>query len=143
MTAPLTDQPQEIRANGVVIVRERSALPVQGINHDSEGITKRVVLSYNDTAGYLTQVAVAAYRPGSWFKSHAHDDMDEFFQVLTGEVTFTFGDDGEKLTLGAGGYIYFPAGIRHGARSLNGAVVETIGVRSRGDAGKGQNIPTA
>lgn len=148
MTAPLSDNPQEIRANGVVIVRDRSVLPVQEISHDSEGITKQVVLSYHDTDGYLTQVSVATYQPGSWFNSHVHNDMDELFEVVAGEVTFTFGEDDEELTLGAGGYVNFPAGVRHGATSIDGAIVQTTGVRERvsrddADADKGKNIPTA
>lgn len=147
MTAPLSDVPQEVRRDGVVIVRDRGLLPVQAISHDSEGITKQVVLSYHDTNGYLTQVSVAQYQPNSWFKSHVHDDMDELFEVVAGEVIFTFGD-GEELTLTAGGYVNFPAGVLHGARSPQGAVVQTTGVRKRvdqndADAGKGKNIPTA
>jgi mannose-6-phosphate isomerase-like protein (cupin superfamily) len=148
MTAPLRGTAQEIRADGVVIVRDRSALPVQEISHDSEGITKQVVLSFHDTRGYLTQVSVATYQPGSWFKSHVHGDMDELFEIVTGEVTFTFGSDGEELTLGAGGYVNFPAGVCHGATSMDGAIVQTTGVRMRvndndADEGKGKNIPTA
>lgn len=148
MTAPLSKAAQEIRSNGVVIVQNSSELPELGISHDSKGVTKRVLLSYHDTKGFLTQVSEATYRPGSYFAPHVHTDMDESFGVKSGTLILTFGDEDEELVLEAGGFVYFPAGIRHGGRSVGGAVVQTIGVRQRrdlgdDDSGKGKNIPAA
>ena len=146
MSAPLTegrelDPLKWIRPEGVVIVENYADLPRESISHNSEGITKQAILSYHDTQGNLTQVAIAWYSEGAWFDPHIHDDMDELFIVLEGTVVFSIGDDGEEIYIQAGGSIYFPRGVRHGARTHAPAVVQTIGVRARTDLGKGQNIP--
>ena len=46
------------------------------------------------------------------FVWHAHDDTDEFFQVLEGELRIDL-DGRETVVLGTGEVIVVPAGVRH------------------------------
>ena len=46
------------------------------------------------------------------FVWHAHDDTDEFFQVLDGELRIDL-DGRETVVLGAGEVFVVPAGVRH------------------------------
>ncbi|HEY7397401.1 MAG TPA: cupin domain-containing protein [Gaiellaceae bacterium] len=49
---------------------------------------------------------------------HTHDDHDDAFLVLEGEVEFTVGDD--TLRAGPGTVLSAPPGVRHGFRSAGG-----------------------
>ena len=46
------------------------------------------------------------------FVWHAHDDTDEFFQVLEGELRIDL-DGRETVVLGTGDVFVVPAGVRH------------------------------
>jgi quercetin dioxygenase-like cupin family protein len=49
---------------------------------------------------------------------HTHDDHDDTFLVLDGEVEFTLGDD--TVRAGPGTLVAAPPGARHGFRSAGG-----------------------
>ncbi len=50
------------------------------------------------------------------FVWHAHDDTDEFFQVMSGELLIDL-EDRDPVTLGAGDVFVVPAGLRHRPRA--------------------------
>jgi mannose-6-phosphate isomerase-like protein (cupin superfamily) len=53
--------------------------------------------------------------PGQSQPVHAHDTADKFYFVLTGEGTFSVGD--QTKAAGAGMLVVAPAGISHGVRN--------------------------
>jgi mannose-6-phosphate isomerase-like protein (cupin superfamily) len=68
---------------------------------------------------------------------HVHDDTDEFFMVLDGEVSIGLRDPSERVvSLPAGAVFVVPKGIEHRPFSDGGAsivVVEPAGVPTTGD----------
>ena len=89
----------------------------------------RVVASYNDNDVMLVKFA-------GEFPFHSHDDSDDFFLVLDGEVTMDQ-ESGESVTLRAGELCVVPAGIVHRPRAESEAkvlLIEPKGLPNTGDA---------
>jgi uncharacterized protein YbjT (DUF2867 family)/quercetin dioxygenase-like cupin family protein len=59
---------------------------------------------------------------------HVHDDAEEAFFVLEGDLVFTLGDHDEEITAPPGTYVYIPPGTRHSFRcgSEVGRVYNTL-----------------
>ncbi|QPP08493.1 cupin domain-containing protein [Streptomyces bathyalis] len=71
---------------------------------------------------------------------HAHEDTDEFFLVLDGELSIALrdgdGDDGRTVVLGKGSVFVVPRGVEHKPSSAGGASIllfEPSGTSSVGD----------
>lgn len=60
--------------------------------------------------------------------AHVHDDAEEVFFVLEGDLVFTLGEDRREITASPGTYIYVPPGTRHSFRcdSTIGRVYNTL-----------------
>jgi mannose-6-phosphate isomerase-like protein (cupin superfamily) len=56
--------------------------------------------------------AIIEIEAGRLLEPHAHDDEDDAFLVLEGELTFEF-DDG-PVAAGAGTFVLVPPGVEHG-----------------------------
>ncbi len=70
------------------------------------------------------------------FPFHKHDDSDDFFLIIEGEVTLD-SDDGASLTLGPGELCVVPAGVVHRPRAATEAkvlLIEPAGLPNTGDA---------
>lgn len=63
-------------------------------------------------------VKLFALGPGGAFDPHVHDDCENVFHLLAGEVVVTRGDDEE--TLRAPAVVHNPRGVEHGARNEGG-----------------------
>ena len=50
--------------------------------------------------------------PGRRMDEHVHDDEDDSFYILEGEMTFVFGD--EAATAPPGTFVLVPPGVSHG-----------------------------
>lgn len=66
---------------------------------------------------------------------HVHDDEDELFYVLEGEITLD-GGQGE-VTAGPGAFVHLPRGVAHGFRNLGPAPARMIVVTTPGGALEG------
>ena len=57
-----------------------------------------------------------------------HDDAEEAFFVLEGDLVFTLGDDDQEIVAPLGTYVYIPPGTRHSFRcgSEVGRVYNTL-----------------
>jgi mannose-6-phosphate isomerase-like protein (cupin superfamily) len=72
------------------------------------------------------------------FVWHAHDDTDETFIVLDGELTIEFRD--KSVTLRKGEMIVVPKGVEHKPSAQNECrimIIEPKGVTNTGNAGGG------
>lgn len=95
----------------------------------SEHWSPRIVAELNDYQFKLVKLQ-------GEFVWHAHDDTDEAFIVLDGEMEIGFRDGAVKL--GAGEMYVVPKGVEHITRALrecHALVVEPRGVVNTGDAG--------
>ena len=54
-------------------------------------------------------------RPAASSESHVHDDEDDAFYILEGELTFVLGD--EEVAAPAGTFVLVPPGVEHGFRN--------------------------
>lgn len=70
--------------------------------------------------------------PGYGVPMHVHDDEDELFYILEGEVTFAC-DTGE-LAAGPGCFVHAPRGAAHGFRNISGAPARALVITSPGGA---------
>jgi mannose-6-phosphate isomerase-like protein (cupin superfamily) len=50
--------------------------------------------------------------PGRELESHVHDDEDDAFYIVEGEMTFTFGD--QRVAAPPGTFVLVPPGVEHG-----------------------------
>ncbi|THD69801.1 cupin domain-containing protein [Robertkochia marina] len=75
------------------------------------GDNQLILLTGKDTNGQLTSL-IEDNEPGMQLPMHVHENEDEFFKVIKGEVEFTA--DGKSQVLKAGDSIFLPRGIPHG-----------------------------
>src|SRR3954468_6520335 len=90
-----------------------------------------IVAEYNDN-----KVTVA--KTEGEFVWHKHDDTDDFFLVLSGELTIQLRD--RNVVLGPGELFVVPRGVEHRPRSEHGAeilLIEPAGTVNTGDAPPG------
>ena len=57
-------------------------------------------------------VGIVTMTPGRRLGQHVHDDEDDSFYILSGTLTFEFGD--ERLVAGPGTFVLVPPGLEHG-----------------------------
>jgi quercetin dioxygenase-like cupin family protein len=60
-------------------------------------------------------VKLFALGPGGAFDPHVHEDCENVFHLLEGEVTVT--QDGTEETVAAPAVVHNPRGVEHGARN--------------------------
>jgi quercetin dioxygenase-like cupin family protein len=60
-------------------------------------------------------VKLFALGPGGAFDPHVHDDCENVFHLLEGEVVVT--QDGTEETVTAPAVVHNPRGVKHGARN--------------------------
>jgi mannose-6-phosphate isomerase-like protein (cupin superfamily) len=97
-----------------------------------EPFSPRTVGTMND---YKLQVA----KTKGEFVWHTHPDTDDFFLVVSGELTIQLRD--RDVVLGPGEMYVVPRGVEHCPRSDDGAailLIEPIGTVNTGDAPVGE-----
>jgi quercetin dioxygenase-like cupin family protein len=77
------------------------------------GDNQHIKLTGKDTNGQFTLIE-QNNEPGMGIPPHVHEDEDEVFQVLSGQVEMSIGD--ESTVLSAGDLIFCPRGIPHSWR---------------------------
>jgi mannose-6-phosphate isomerase-like protein (cupin superfamily) len=88
------------------------------------------------TVATLNDYDVRLVKVQGEFVRHQHDDSDEFFLVLNGELTLRL-DDGD-VTLGPGDLYVVPRGVHHQPYAANEAelmLIEPRHIVNTGDAG--------
>lgn len=88
----------------------------------------KVVASYNDN-----DVMVVKF--SGEFPFHKHDNSDDFFLVIEGEVTMDY-EGHDSVTFGPGEMVIVPAGVVHRPRAISEAkvlLIEPKGEPNTGD----------
>lgn len=86
---------------------------------------KRVLLAANESDCPITQIAITDLRAGEIAEAHIHEDMQEGFYVLSGELDIVL--DGEIEHCKAEDFVYVKCGISHELRAITDVRVMTIG----------------
>jgi quercetin dioxygenase-like cupin family protein len=61
-------------------------------------------------------------------EAHVHDDEDDAFYILEGELTFVLGD--EEMAAPAGTFVLIPPGVEHGFRNDSDQVVRILNIHA-------------
>jgi quercetin dioxygenase-like cupin family protein len=61
-------------------------------------------------------------------EAHVHDDEDDAFYILEGELTFVLGD--EEVAAPAGTFVLIPPGVEHGFRNDSDQVVRILNIHA-------------
>jgi mannose-6-phosphate isomerase-like protein (cupin superfamily) len=88
--------------------------------------------------GYLNDYKLQVAKTRGEFVWHAHPDTDDFFLVVSGELTIQLRD--HEVVLGPGEMYVVPRGVEHCPRSDGGAeilLIEPVGTVNTGDAPPG------
>ena len=111
---------------------------------EGEGWTYRFGVDFTVKASEVQNGNGAAFleyttRTGEEPSDHTHETEDEMFYVLEGAITFRCGES--TFDLEKGGFIFLPAGIRHGYTIRSDEpvrlIVVTAPVRDRASGGWG------
>ena len=86
---------------------------------------KRVLLAAIESDSPITQIAITDLRAGEIAEAHIHEDMQEGFYVLSGELDIVL--DGEVEHCKAEDFVYVKCGISHELRAITDVRVMTIG----------------
>ena len=111
-------------------------IPASHENPSDPGVLKKVLFGPGElVAGTVQMVNWAKLLPGKSFAAHYHEDMDEVFVMISGEVEMTVNH--EKKVLGRGDAVLVPLCHVHSMKNLTEDNVEYIvfGI-SRGKNGK-------
>ncbi len=75
-------------------------------------------------------VGIVEMAPGRALEAHEHEDEDDSFYILEGELTFILGE--ETLGAGPGTFVLVPPGVRHGFRNDGEVPVRMLNVHAPG-----------
>jgi quercetin dioxygenase-like cupin family protein len=86
------------------------------------------LLATSDTTSGRSTTFDELFPRGLVAPPHVHDDAEEAFFVLEGDLVFTLGDDDHEITAPPGTYVYIPPGTRHSFRceAIIGRVYNTL-----------------
>ena len=88
--------------------------------------------------GYMNDYKLQLAKTKGEFVWHSHPDTDDFFLVVSGELTIQLRD--REIVLGPGEMYVVPRGVEHCPRSEGGAeilLIEPAGTVNTGDAPAG------
>ena len=108
---------------------KRSIKDIEPIPTSHNAGMKRVLLAANESDCPITQIAITDLRAGEIAEAHIHEDMQEGFYVLSGELDIVL--DGKAEHCKAEDFVYVKCGISHELRAITDVRVMTIGCESR------------
>ena len=86
---------------------------------------KRVLLSAKESSCAITQIAITDLKAGEVAKAHVHEDMQEGFYVMSGELDIVL--DGETEHCKAEDFVWVEHGTSHELRAVTDVRVMTTG----------------
>ena len=89
--------------------------------------SSRWLATSDDSPRFIAGVIEVA--PGMHVERHTHDDEDDAFYVLEGEITFLMGED-EEVRGGPETFVLAPPGVVHGFRNDTGETARIFNVHA-------------
>ena len=108
---------------------KRSIKDIDPIPTSHNAGMKRVLLAANESESPITQIAITDLRAGEIAEAHVHEDMQEGFYVLSGELDIML--DGTVEHCKAEDFVFVKFGTSHELRAVTDVRVMTIGCESR------------
>ena len=108
---------------------KRSFKDIEPIATSHKAGIKRVLLAAHESGCLITQIAITDLRIGEVAEAHVHEDMQEGFFVLSGELDIILDDETEHCK--AEDFVYVQCGISHELRAMTDVRVMTIGCEIR------------
>ena len=108
---------------------KKSLRSIKAVSTSHDVGQKRVLLIANESGCSITQIAITDLRAGEVAKAHTHEDMQEGFDVLSGELDIVL--DGEINHCKAEDFVYVTRGTSHELRAVTDVRVMTIGCEIR------------
>jgi mannose-6-phosphate isomerase-like protein (cupin superfamily) len=68
------------------------------------------------------------FAPGRTLEAHVHEDEDDAFYIVDGELTFVLGDD--EVAAPAGTFVLVPPGVEHGFRNDGDSPVRILNIHA-------------
>ena len=104
---------------------KKSIKDIQSIPTSHNAGMKRVLLAANESECPITQIAITDLKAGEVAEAHVHNDMQEGFYVLSGELDIVL--DGVVEYCQAEDFLYVKCGVSHELRAITDVRVMTIG----------------
>lgn len=108
---------------------KRSIADIVPIATSHKAGMKRVLLAANESGCSITQIAVTDLKAGEVAVAHVHEDMQEGFYVLSGELDIVL--DGVAEHCNPEDFVYVKCGTSHELRAVTDVRVMTIGCEIR------------
>lgn len=113
----------------MALLVKRSLEDIDPIVTSHKAGLKRVLLSASESGSPITQIAITDLKAGEVAAAHIHEDMQEGFYVLSGELDIVL--DGTVEHCKAEDFVYVECGTSHELRAVTDVRVMTIGCESR------------
>ena len=85
---------------------------IEGGVHNGAGRRQILLSSVDNISENIEAMTKGFLPPGAAYDWHCHDNIDEFFIVLSGQGTVEF-EDGTKIDYKEGDLVYKPAPMKH------------------------------
>lgn len=108
---------------------KRSLSDIEPVVTSHNAGMKRVLLAATESGCAITQIAITELRAGEVAKTHIHEDMQEGFYVLKGNLDIVL--DGVVDHCQAEDFVYVKSGASHELRAVTDVRVMTIGCKTR------------
>ena len=100
--------------------------------HLSAGSTRPIVKVGPHLGSRLLGLLESELPPGAGFPGHVHEEYEEIFYVLEGEIAYLIGD--EWATAPQGSTVFVPAGTAHGFHNPSQATSRHLAIASPAEA---------
>lgn len=104
---------------------KKSLKDIDPIETSHKAGMKRVLLAANESECPITQIAITDLRVGEIAEAHSHEDMQEGFYVLSGELDIVL--DGVIEHCQAEDFVWVKCGINHEVRAISDVRMMPIG----------------
>lgn len=106
-------------------IMKRSLQEIQPVPSSHKVGMKRVLLTAEESGCAITQIAVTDLKTGEVAEAHVHEDMMEWFYVLSGELDMVL--DGEVEYCKEGDFVWVKSGTSHELHAKTDVRMMTIG----------------
>lgn len=103
----------------------RSLNEVQPVPSSHKVRMKRVLLAAEESGCAITQIAITDLKAGEVAETHVHEDMQEGFYVMSGDLDITL--DEETLNCSKDDFVFVKCGVKHELRAISDVRMMTIG----------------
>lgn len=106
---------------------KRSLTSIQPIPSSHKVGLKRVLLAAKESNCAITQIAITDVKAGEVAEAHVHDDMQEGFYVMSGELDIVL--NGSIVYSKADDFVWVERGTSHELRAITDVRMMTIGCK--------------